>query len=357
MTRLAPSVCLFMMLAMASLQFPAMAQQLEAGPPGISIRVFEHSGEGANAVVDQGNVEIVAADAIRLAEMRYIPMQLRYRIEASERFGAVRVLPVADNGAELAIEGRILHSSESRLELALLARDSTGRIWLDRIFSGTAVSSQSLQADTLQQDDFQALYGEILRELLVVLDQLDAGGLQEIRTLALLRYGLGLVPQSFSAYLSETADGRVSIERLPAREDPLLVRIEAIREREYLFIDVVDEEYRRFHADIKPVYDMWRSFRREQASNASARITRGNNQGNLFPRGSYYALQESYNNYRWAKLQELYLDELQEGFANETGPTEIELSDSVYRLSGTLEQQYREWRNILAELYLLETQQ
>jgi hypothetical protein len=356
MTQPAARISLCVMLVVASLHLPALAQPLDAGPPGVSIKVFDHSGAGANAVVDQANVEIVPADAVRLAEMRYIPMQLRYRIEASERFGPVRVLPVADNGAELAIEGRILHSSESRLELALLARDSTGRIWLDRTFTGNAVSSQSLQDDALQQDDFQALYSEILRALLAVLDQLDAAALQEIHTLALLRYGLGLVPQSFSAYISETADGRVTIERLPARQDPLLVRIEAIREREFLFIDVVDEEYRRFHADIKPVYDMWRSFRREQASNATARITRESNQGSLFPRGSYYALQESYNNYRWAKLQDLYLDELQEGFANETGPTEIELSDSVYRLSGTLEQQYREWRSILAELYLLETQ-
>ena len=74
-----------------------------------------------------------------------------------------------------------------------------------------------------------------------------------------------------------------------------------------------------------------------------------------YARGSYYALQESYNNYRWAKVQELYLDELREGFANEVEPTEVALDDSLYRLTGTLEQQYREWRSILAELYALDT--
>ncbi|MES2605804.1 MAG: hypothetical protein V4603_12770, partial [Pseudomonadota bacterium] len=64
----------------------------------------------------------------------------------------------------------------------------------------------------------------------------------------------------------------------------------------------------------------------------------------------------SYNNYRWAKLQELYVDELGEGFTNEVEPTQLELDESVFRLSGTLEQQYREWRSILAELFTLETQ-
>src|SRR5690606_41223590 len=151
------------------------------------------------------------------------------------------------------------------------------------------------------------------------------------------------------------AAGCLQVPRWPARADPLLARVETIREREYLFIDVVDEEYRRFYADVKPVYDMWREFRREAVDSAAAMTAREAASPSRFPRGSYYALQESYNNYRWAKLQERYLDELREGFANETAPTEIELADSLYRLTGTREQQYREWRDILAELYELET--
>ena len=75
-----------------------------------------------------------------------------------------------------------------------------------------------------------------------------------------------------------------------------------------------------------------------------------------YARGSYYALRESYDNYRWAKVQELYVDELREGFANEVQPTELALEDSLYTLTGTLEQQYDEWRSILAELYALETE-
>jgi len=50
------------------------------------------------------------------------------------------------------------------------------------------------------------------------------------------------------------------------------------------------------------------------------------------------------------------VDELGEGFTNEVEPTSLQLDDSVFRLSGTLEQQYRDWRRILAELFALETQ-
>ena len=346
---------MFCLLLLALPALAAQAQQTEPGLVDISIQVFSH----AEASVDPAPVDTSAAvvdeGAIRLAESRYIPMLLRYRLEASERFGAVRVLPVLDNGAELMIEGRILESTESRLLLSLLARDSSGRVWIDREYEGSARSSTSLNADALLEDDFHDLYSAVVRDLTNVLDTLDAAALESIRTLALLQYGAALVPHHFAQYVEETPEGRQQIVRLPAQDDPLLRRIEAIREREYLFVDVVDEEYRRFYADIKPVYDMWREYRREQIDSTAAMTAREAATPSPFARGSYYALQESYNNYRWAKLQDRYLDELREGFANETAPTELELADSLYRLTGTLEQQYREWRSILAELYELET--
>jgi hypothetical protein len=319
----------------------------------VSIRVFEPvAADTADASAGAPD-DSLSPEAVRLAEVRYMPMHLRYHLEATARFGAVRVLPLLDNGAELMIEGRILTSDQFRLELAITARDSTGRLWLDQHYSGQAISSASLTENPQLDDDFAEVYRAIARDLGAVLDTLAPADLREIETLALLRYGAGLAPQRFADYIGAD-NGRYRALRLPAVDDPLLVRIEAIREREFLFIDVVDEEYSRFHADIKPVYDMWREYRRETADSAAARTQREATEPSQFPRGSYYALQENYNNYRWAKLQELYLDELSEGFENETAPTEIELSDSLYRLTGTMEQQYREWRSILAELYALE---
>jgi hypothetical protein len=283
-------------------------------------------------------------------------MYLRYRLEASRLFGAVRVLPVLDNSAQLMVEGTILRSDGSRLELALKARDSTGRLWLERSYAGAAVPSVSATDDPLAQDDFAYLFADIVRDLAAVLQQLTPAEIEAIRSVALLRYGQGLVPESFTGYLREASDGSVSLLRLPATNDPLLQRIADIREHEYLFIDVVDQEYQQFFGAIKPVYDMWRRVQREQGTSANDFTARETVAGSQYRRGSYYALQEAYNNYRWAKVQELYRDELKEGFANEVEPTELQLENSLYKLTGTLEQQYREWRSILAELFVLETQ-
>jgi hypothetical protein len=347
---------------MALFVMQASAAQAQSGGDylDVSIHVFT-SGEAGQMVDTAGADEASTppppvTPEVRLAETRYLPMFLRYRLEASGRFGAVRVLPELDNSAQLEIEGVIQRSDGQYLSLDLTARDSTGRVWVDKRYEGTAVPSVTVTGDTFAEDDFAALFADILRDLIAVQDSLSPQQLDEVRTVALLRYGAALVPASFAAYLRENPDGTVSILRLPATDDPILQRIEDIREHEYLFIDVVDAEYQRFFGDIKPVYDMWRRFQREQSTSSAAFATRETSTESAYARGSYYALRESYDNYAWAKVQELYLDELREGFANEVEPTELELESSLYTLSGSLEQQYREWRSILAELYLLETQ-
>jgi hypothetical protein len=294
--------------------------------------------------------------AVLVSETRLLPMYLRYRLEDSGSFGAVRVLPIIDNGAELRISGQILKSDGHVLQLAIKAVDSTGRVWLDRTFAGTGVSSRTLSENPLAEDDFAQLFGEITAALKQQAQQLNAAELNKIRNVALLRYGLGLIPAAFSPYLEESAAGVVTLKRLPANGDPLLQRILNIREREYKFIDVVDEEYTRFYAAAKPLYAQWRQAQREQAESSETRNERALADNSGFARGSYRALQQSYNNYRWAKLQELYVDELGEGFTNEIEPTELQTNDALFKLTGTFEQQYREWRSILAELFALDSQ-
>lgn len=351
---------LLLMMACVAMPSVGLAQAGDDDYLDVSIRVFRSAEPEAPAGNGGTNAAVQGAAAVtpevRAAETRYLPMFLRYRLEASGLFGAMRVLPEIDNSAQLTIEGTIARSDGAYLALDLTARDATGRVWIDQRYEGAAAPGVSATGDAFAEDDFAWLFNAILRDLVAVQQTLSAQQRDEIRTVALLRYGAGLVPASFSGYLRDNPDGTVSILRLPASGDPILQRIEQIREHEYLFIDVVDEEYQRFFSGIKPVYDMWRQFQREQSTSAADYTARETSASSGYARGSYYALQESYNNYRWAKVQELYLDELREGFANEVEPTELALENSLYKLTGTLEQQYREWRSILAELYALETQ-
>jgi hypothetical protein len=72
-------------------------------------------------------------------------------------------------------------------------------------------------------------------------------------------------------------------------------------------------------------------------------------------RGTFVAMEQTYNAYKLSKIQEQDLDEMALGFNNEVVPTVMEVSGKVFRLNGTLGTQYSEWRSILREIFVLET--
>ncbi|MDG1851443.1 MAG: hypothetical protein P8J44_04930 [Gammaproteobacteria bacterium] len=294
--------------------------------------------------------------AVRQAEARYLPSFLKLILEESVTWGAVRLLPEPDSGAELQISASIVSSNGTQLELALIARDATGRIWAEKTYTGTAVESVSLNQPLLGTDPFLYLYQSIAYDLAEMASSLSNAQLNEIKSVALLQYAALLAPAVFTPYLSSDENNMISLARLPADNDPFLLRVKQIREHEYVFIDVVDEQYESFFVTIKPVYDLWRRYRREQIASEIDKINREMRQSNDLRRGSYMSLLESYNNFRWARMQDQYLDEISEGFTNEVLPTDITLEDSLYHLSGTLEEQYQEWKSILKELYELDEQ-
>ncbi len=66
-------------------------------------------------------------------------------------------------------------------------------------------------------------------------------------------------------------------------------------------------------------------------------------------------MEQTYNAYKWSKIHEQDLDELVLGFNNEVAPTIIEVGGKVFRLNGTLDSQYSDWREILRKIFELET--
>ena len=291
---------------------------------------------------------------VRDAEVRYIPAFLQLRLMDSGLWGAVRILPSDDIGAELLIKGRIISSDGIRLVLNISAVDSTGRIWVNKVYSGKAVEGVSAKQSVEATEPFLYLYDEITGDLAQVYAGLSASDIDKIKTVSQLRYAAFLSPDAYSSYLSRNAEGYYVINHLPARNDPNFQRIQKIRNHEFLFIDVVNEQYQAFFADIKPVYDLWRKYRREQQASDAYLLTQETNSGNKFHRGSYLALREAYNYFRLANMKDQYLDEISKRFNNEIKPTDIKLEDSLYHLTGALDVQYTQWRNILKQIYKLE---
>ena len=107
---------------------------------------------------------------------------------------------------------------------------------------------------------------------------------QAIRTTAEMRFARDFSPDAFETYVVQGDTGGFVLQRLPAEDDPMLDRVRKVREREYLFIDTLDEYFEDFSARMHPTYQDWRQAtyseaiayreQREKAKRASHRRRR-----------------------------------------------------------------------------------
>jgi hypothetical protein len=324
---------------------PAPSRALEIG-----ITVLDPGTGGDSAANRQQGI----FPAVRNAESRYLAYALRRTLVDSNQWGAVRVLPGADPGFELLVTGEILISNGDTLSLQLRARDGRDRLWVDQTYTFTADEHAYRETERRLRRPFQDLYNAFANDLLAQRQSLKDDDFRAIREISALRYANALLPDAFAGFIARDAEGQWQLLRLPARDDPMMARIERVRAQEYLFIDTTDEQYAELYTAMTPVYDLWRQFQREQLEYRDAWEARLANR-EAPPGGSYEALKRGYNNYRWEKIQRQEMKVLAEGFDNEIAPTTLNVQGTIVNLNGSLDQRYREWRQILRQIYAIET--
>ena len=123
-----------------------------------------------------------------------------------------------------------------------------------------------------------------------------------------------------------------------------------------MFIDTIDEYYEALYQDVKPRYDVWRQYSFEQVMDQRDNAERARNGEAVLGTGSFEALSQNYNRYKWSKIFEQEFVALASGFVSETAPAVLELSRNVSGLSGPVEDLYSQWRVYLRGLYEIETQ-
>lgn len=331
-------------------QDPSAALLLDIG-----VQVF------AAGAVDGQTAQVAPwlAEEIRAKETHYLPYVLRNTLESSNQWGAVRVLPAEDPSVDLQVAGTIVHSDGLNLVLRMRAWDSTGRVWLDKVY-GDETGNRDYLGHEAAYDDQQAasidpygdLYNGIANDLLAFRDSLDTEQLVNISQVSQLVYGRDLAPETFSRMLVTDETGLLRVASLLSGDDPMLRRVGDMRVRHHLFIDTVDDYYQSLYAEMQPLYDLWRGYSREQILETRERVPGARELGG----GSgIQALTQSYNRYKWARIYQQEFAGLAQGFNNEIAPAILDLNRRVHGLGGSLEQQYDQWRIILRQLFAVET--
>lgn len=327
---------------------------------------------------DQEEADDLIFPDVRRAEARYMPYHLKKTLEDSGHWGAVWVLPQRNDAVDLLVWGRVDHSDGLTVKLRIGAWDATGKEWLNKTYDTRIPEKAYSQYRDMTRDPYQNIYNEIANDLLAEREDFSENELETIRTVTELRFAAGLVPVAFAEYLEED-DGLYSIRRLPSEDDPNVSRMRAVREREYSFVDTLNEYYAGLYYEMAPPYESWRKMSREETLNyqemrRSARMRQllglaailgavayeANGGGNsaitsTAVLGGIQGFKSGFEKSAEAKLYGESLKELGSSFDSEAEPMIVELEGQTRRLTGTIEEKYREWRKLLREIYARET--
>jgi hypothetical protein len=344
----------------------------------VGVSIFNPGDEEALQSVDEENMVFVE---VRNAEARYLPQLIVNTLQTSAGWGAVRVVPNPDTAVDVILKGKILHSDGESMTINMDVSDATGRQWFNREYQAVASRYSYDERRKSEFDAFQSIYNEISNDMLAYKNNLADKQILDIRTIAELKFAQSFAPQTFSRHLGKNKQGQLVVNQLPADNDPMIVRIRQIRERDYLFIDTMQEYYTTFAKSMERPYWRWRqesyhevmALRQLQdssdkrmavgvatlvagilsAAKSSNAIVRTSGTATMAAGG--YVIKSSIDQESESKIHIEALQELGDSLEASIEPQVIELEDRTITLEGTVDNQYQQWRKILQEIYKIDT--
>jgi hypothetical protein len=316
---------------------------------------------------------------VRRAEATFMATELTQVLTEQGGWGAVRVVPDDRQFSDLLVQGTILRSDGEALELKIVVSDARGTVWLDKRYTGVTSRYAYEQGTRVKQDPFLAVYRMIANDMLQKFNGVPPAERAEIRQVAEMRFARDFASGAFADYLQEDETGHISLRRLPAEDDPMLNRIRGLRQRHYVFVDTLQGHYTGFSEEMYEPYQEWRKASYEEtvalreleseaqremiaggaaiiagivAQTSGSRTTRS--AGAVGVIGGGALLKSGLEKRAESKIHSLALEELGQSLDAEITPRVIELEDRTVQLSGNVEDQYDQWRELLADIYAAE---
>ena len=340
----------------------------------VSIAIFD---PGLDSEIDDDSPVFTE---VRQAEARYIPQLLMGSLQNSGAWGAVRVVPTDDQLTDLMISGKIVHSDGKTLTLEIDAVDATGHSWLDgKQYSAEASRYAYATTTRVTHDAFQAVYNRIANDLLAHFQTLSSNQRERVRSVAEMRFAERFASEAFVDYVV-FRDGRYQLQKLPADNDPMLERVRVIRTRDQLYVDTLQTYYEQFGVQMQAPYQEWRKLTYEEAialeqikaesrkeliiggaavlagiytsANGNDAVTR--TAGNVAIMGGGYMVKSGLDKRNEAAIHVEALEELGASLEAEMTPQIIELNDQTITLTGSVQDQYAQWRALLDDIYRTE---
>ncbi|WP_105101867.1 hypothetical protein [Microbulbifer pacificus] len=317
---------------------------------------------------------------LRRAESRYVAVTLADAVQSSQGWGAVRVIPSERTNIDVSVTGKIVQSDGETLTVDVTVTDSRGQVWFSRQYTEQASHYAYDRKHPTEGDAFQGIYNRISNDMLVYRQGLSDQYIAELRTISEIKFAQSFSPTAFERFLVHDDNGLYRLTALPADNDPMLMRVRQIRERDYLFVDTLQGYYDTFVKTMETPYQEWRAMSYEEVKEMRELKRKARNNtimgvaaivggiaaagagggaarqaGNVAVAGGGYLVKSGFDRRAEAKMHIEALQELGDSMEAEVEPRIVELEDRTVTLSGSVENQYQQWRELLKEIYEVET--
>lgn len=321
--------------------------------------------------------ELRRAEAVRFA------LKMKEKLEATGQFGAVRVAPGTEATGDLYVIGKIIQSNGLDVEIAVDVVDISGVHWYSEEYEHEVPENFHQSIRNKDNDPYDPVFEAAAEDLVKRLKSADATELSLLKSVTEMRFGANFSEDAFSEYMKEK-NGRIELVGLPSENDPMLERIRAIRVRDQLYVDNLQQHYESFNARMSPSYAVWLKQSQEAEiayneakSRQTAQVVGGvllailgvglaaasHNSGNYARStgamvgagaagiGSIMLFSEAFKSSSETKYHAETLEELGKSLDNELAPQVVEFEGQTRELTGSAEKQFAEWRHFLKEIY------
>lgn len=315
---------------------------------------------------------------LRRAEANRFAVSLKTAMDKSAAFGAIRVTPNQRATGDLYVLGKIIKSNGEDVEIAINVIDISGRKWLKKTFKYRVKKSDFRKTRRNKDYDiYTPIFTNITKAIISKMKRKSARYLATLPKIAEIRFAADFSKETFAPYLKESR-GRVSLKGLPAADDPMLKRIRAIRVRDQLFIDKLQNNYENFNLAMNESYHDWQ--KQSWAESRAARKASGksflngllgvlavgaaiamaskSNGSNAATYGAVAAgtagammISNSFQKSKEAKIHREALSELGSSLDIQLASQVMNFEKETVKLTGNAADQFSQWRKFLKKIY------
>ena len=341
----------------------------------VGIIVFE-----SDKITQEQAKEEHTSQEIRKAERHFMPYHLKNTLQQSSYWGAVRVLPSETESIDVLVKGKVLESNGEHLTLQIDVMDATRKTWFSKKYKSEATLAFYSENRAGEKDVYQDLYNTISNDMATYLMKSPPKKIKKIRTVSKLKFAQDFAPSVYDGYLTKDKKDLIAVNRLPADGDTIMIRLLKIREREYMYVDTLNEYYEEYYANMWSSYENWRKLNYEEIK-AIKKIERNAlnqklvgmlllagaialNTGEVKNTGALQmgmiliggqVIVNGFNVTKEAEIHSAAIKELSESFGSEMQPVVMEFEGKQYELTGSAEEQFKHWRELLRQIYITET--